>query len=190
MKGKSWTYVGRVMLILLAVSCAGIFMAFRTSTMVNPWMVAIVSLVLSFPIAVLCANKLPKVIGFKRLSLRVVTWSVLVAPILTGSFYLINYLGADSEKSTEHPAVVERKYYETRERTRRVRRGRYIPTGETYRVYYAEIRLDNGHIVTVPLTGNNITRINNGKRLNVKVANGTFGIPVVITKNIFSNQSR
>lgn len=185
MKSRTWTNVGRVILILLAISGAGIFMAFRTSTMINPWVVIIVSIVLAFPISVLCANKIPNVIGLKRLPLRIVTWMVLVAPIFTGSLYLINYCGADSEKSKGHPAVVERKYYETRERTRRVRKGRYIPTGETYRVYYADIRLDNGHLVTVPLTGSDITRVLSGQTLNVKVSDGTFGIPVVITRNIF-----
>lgn len=188
MKGMTWITVIRVLLILLFFVNAGIFMALRKSTMVNPLVVIIVSTVMSIPISMQCANKGIKIIGFRRLILRILTWIILMSSILIGSFYCINYIGADSKSGTYHPAVVERKYYETRNRTRRVRHGRYINTGETYRIYYADIRLDNGHLTTIPLTGSDIARAYPGQPLTVMVCDGTFGVPVVITKNIFENQ--
>jgi hypothetical protein len=188
MKGQIWTNIGRVLLILYALMQAGIFMALRTLTMVNPWIVIIVSAVISFPISILCARKATKMISLKSLPLRVATWMALWIPILTGNFYGINFMGADKEKAAVIQATVERKYHETRKRTRRVGRGRYVPTGETYQVYYADIRLADGHLVTVPLTGGKIPRVHKGQKLEVKETSGTLGIPVVITKDIFKTQ--
>lgn len=188
MKGQIWTNIGRVLLILYALMQAGIFMALRTLTMVNPWIVIIVSAVISFPISILCARKATKMISLKSLPLRVAAWMALWIPILTGNFYGINFMGADKEKAAVIQATVERKYHETRKRTRRVGRGRYVPTGETYQVYYADIRLADGHLVTVPLTGGKILRVHKGQKLEVKETSGTLGIPVVITKDIFKTQ--
>ena len=81
--------------------------------------------------------------------------------------------------------MVERKYYTTHQRTRRVRKGRYIPTGETYRTYYADIRLDNGHLVTTSITTGNVHKVRVGQHLDMKVSRGTFGIPVVLTRGLF-----
>lgn len=188
MKGQIWTNIGRVLLILYALMQGGIFMALRTLTMVNPWIVIIVSAVISFPISILCARKATKIISLKSLPLRVAAWMALWIPILAGNFYGINFMGADKDKAAVIQATVERKYHETRKRTRRVGRGRYVPTGETYQVYYADIRLADGHLVTVPLTGGKILRVHKGQKLEVKETSGTLGIPVVITKDIFKTQ--
>ncbi len=190
MKGQIWTNIGRVLLILYALMQGGIFMALRTLTMVNPWIVIIVSAVISFPISILCARKATKMISLKSLPLRVAAWMALWIPILAGNFYGINFMGADKDKAAVIQATVERKYHETRKRTRRVGRGRYVPTGETYQVYYADIRLADGHLVTVPLTGGKILRVHKGQKLEVKETSGTLGIPVVITKDIFKTQYR
>lgn len=188
MKGQIWTNIGRVLLILYALMQGGIFMALRTLTMVNPWIVIIVSAVISFPISILCARKATKMISLKSLPLRLAAWMALWIPILAGNFYGINFMGADKDKAAVIQATVERKYHETRKRTRRVGRGRYVPTGETYQVYYADIRLADGHLVTVPLTGGKILRVHKGQKLEVKETSGTLGIPVVITKDIFKTQ--
>ena len=190
MKGQIWTNIGRVLLILYALMQGGIFMALRTLTMVNPWIVIIVSAVISFPISILCARKATKMISLKSLPLRVAAWMALWIPILAGNFYGINFMGADKDKAAVIQATVERKYHETRKRTRRVGHGRYVPTGETYQVYYADIRLADGHLVTVPLTGGKILRVHKGQKLEVKETSGTLGIPVVITKDIFKTQYR
>ena len=188
MKGQIWTNIGRGLLILYALMQAGIFMALRTLTLVNPWIVIIVSAVISFPISILCARKATKMISLKSLPLRVAAWMALWIPILAGNFYGINFMGADKDKAAVIQATVERKYHETRKRSRRVGRGRYVPTGETYQVYYADIRLADGHLVTVPLTGGKILRVHKGQKLEVKETSGTLGIPVVITKDIFKTQ--
>ena len=174
MKGKVWIYLLRGVLIFFAMIGAGIFMVCRTTTMVNPWIVATVCAVLSVPVAWLFSQKFRRIINFRNQPLRVATWVILTAPILTGTFYSINFAGADADKATTVPAVVERKYYTTHRRP-----------GETYRTYYADIRLDNGHLVTTSITTGNVHKVRVGQHLDMKVSRGTFGIPVVLTRGLF-----
>lgn len=185
MKGKIWIYILRGVLIFCAMIGVGIFMVCRTTTMINPWIVATVCAVLSVPISWLFSQRFRGIINFRNLPLRVATWVILTAPILAGTFYCINSAGAAADKATIVPAVVERKYYTTHQRTRRVRKVRYIPTGETYRTYYADIRLDNGHLVTVSITTGKVHKVRVGQHLDMKVSRGTFGIPVVLTRGLF-----
>ncbi len=178
---RIWSKIVRILLILVAVMSVGAFMALRTRTMTNPWIVIIAALVPAALIASFCAAKATGIIPFRQFLSRLVAWIAIALPIVVGIFYGVNYAGRDKENVTTVSATVDRKYYDTRKRTRRVGRGRYAPIGETYNVYYADLRLDNGHIVTVPLTGNNISRVQTGQKLLVSVTNGAFGIPVIIT---------
>lgn len=185
MGSKILIYVLRGVLIVMAIAGAGAFMALRKQTLVSPVIVITISLVPAFALAWLIARKYRTVIAIRNNPLRTAVWTILIAPILTGIFYTVNYCGADEDNSQKMTAVVERKYYETRQRTRRVRKGRYVATGETYRVHYADIRLADGHLITVPLTGDKILKVRNGQKLDVEVASGAFGIPVAISRNIF-----
>lgn len=185
MKSKIWKNTVRILLILLAFVGAGAFMALRTLTFVNPWAVAAVSLALAFPLGWLIARKGQVIVPIMNLPLRMAVWIILIAPVLAGAFYTVNYFGADEARPTKVTAVVESKYSETRQRTRRIRKGRYAATGESYQVHYADIRLADGHLVTVPLTGERILKVRRGQHLDVDVIPGALGIPVVISKTIF-----
>lgn len=185
MKSKVLIYSLRGLLIIMAIAGAGAFMALRKQTFVSAAIVVSMSLLLAIVLAWLISRKDRTVIAIKNNSLRAAVWAIVMAPILTGAFYTVNYCGANDEDSQKMAAVVERKYYETRQRTRRVRKGRYVSTGETYQVHYADIRLSDGHLITVPLTGEKVLRVRKGQQLDVKVSSGTFGIPVAIIKNIF-----
>lgn len=187
MKGKKWKYAVRILLILLAFFGTGAFLGLRTLTFVNPWIVAVASLVIAFPVSRLLAGRDQTIIAIKSYPIRIAVWIILIAPVVDGTFYAVNYWGADEDSSIKVTAVVERKYHETRQRTRRVRKGRYVPTGETYNVYYADIRLSDGHLVTVPLTGSKVAQVRKGRSLEVDVTSGAFGVPVVLSKNIFKN---
>lgn len=185
MKNKALIYILRGLLILFAIGGAGAFMALRKLTFVSPVTMVFISIVLAIVLAWLIARKDRSIIAIKNTPVRTAIWTILIAPIFVGMFYTVNYCGANEADSHKVAAVVERKYYETRQRTRRVRKGRYVATGENYRVHYAEIRLADGHLITVPLAGDRFLKIRTGQQLDVDVANGAFGIPVAISKNIF-----
>lgn len=185
MGSKVLIYILRALLIALAIAGAGAFMALRKQTFVSPEIVVTISLVLSSALSWLIARKDKTVVAIKNFPLRLAVWTILIASIFTGIFYTVNYCGADEGNQDMVAAVVVRKYYETRQRTRRVRKGRYVATGETYRVHYADIRLADGHLITVPLSGDKVCKVRNGQKLDVAVASGAFGIPVAISRNIF-----
>lgn len=182
MKSNIGINVVRVLLILLAVVQAGCFVVLRKLTIVDSGVVVYCSLVAALPLSILLAGKEKRVVPFRRLLLRIPAWFVFWTTVLAGVFYMANYLGADKEKSSDTSAIVEHKYYEIRHRTRRVGRNRYVSTGETYKVYYADLRLDNGYIATIPLTGSHIAGVRQGQQMDVSVAPGLLGFPVVLTK--------
>lgn len=190
MKGIVWTYAVRIVLLLCAVMLAGVFFGLQSRTMVNPWIVITIACVIAMPLSFLIASKDSRIVPFPQLPLRAITWLIPLVLIFTGIIYGANYIGADRESGVKMTAHVERKYYKNRQHTRRVGRGRYAPTGRTYRVYYADIRLEDGHEVSVPLKGTQITRVREGRAVEVKVADGGLGMSVILTDNIFDNLNK
>lgn len=184
MKNKFWINTARVLLGLLAVLGIGAFLGLRTITLVNPWIVCTVCLTVAIVLSILLADKDRTVIPFKNYLLRLVSWILLLFSIFTGAFYVVNYIGADDNNSTTTTATVERRYYKTRHRTKRIRRGRYAPTGETYKDHYADLRLEDGHLVTIYLSATQARRLKKGQRLEAHVSPGAFGIPVVLRQTI------
>lgn len=184
MKNKFWINAARVLLGLLAVLGIGAFLGLRTITLVNPWIVCAICLAIAIVLSILLANKDMTVIPFKNYPLRLVSWILLLFSIFTGAFYVVNYIGADDNNSTPTTATVERRYYKTRHRTKRIRRGRYAPTGETYKDHYADLRLEDGHLVTIYLSATQARRLKKGQRLEAHVSPGAFGIPVVLRQTI------
>ncbi len=184
MKNIFWINAARVLLGLLAVLGIGAFLGLRTITLINPWIVCAVSLTIAVLLSILLANKDMTVIPFKNYPWRLVSWILLLFSIFTGAFYVVNYIGADDNNSTPTTATVERRYYKTRHRTKRIRRGRYAPTGETYKDHYADLRLEDGHIVTIYLSATQACRLKKGQRLETHVSPGAFGIPVVLRPSI------
>lgn len=115
---------------------------------------------------------------------------IIVPSILAGVFYGVNYVGADESDTTPAAATVERKYYKERQRTRRVGRGRYVATGEKYKVHYADIRIAGGRLVTVSLTQRQANSIRQGEALEVSIAKGVLGVPVILRNSIFNHHSK
>lgn len=184
MKNKFWINAARVLLGLLAVLGIGAFLGLLTITLVNPWIVCTVCLTVAIVLSILLADKDRTVIPFKNYPWRLVSWILLLFSIFTGAFYVVNYIGADDNNSTTTTATVERRYYKTRHRTKRIRRGRYAPTGETYKDHYADLRLEDGHLVTIYLSATQACRLKKGQRLEAHVSPGSFGIPVVLRQTI------
>lgn len=110
--------------------------------------------------------------------------------MLSGGFYTANYAGADTADATAAMGTVVSKYTETRRHTRRVRPGRYAPTGEKYQLYYADIRIEGvARTVKVPLSPKRFSRLRVGAQLPVDVATGGLGVPVVVAGSIFHSRN-
>ena len=179
-----------VLIIILAVSGIGTCLALRSLTLVDTWLVAAVAVIAAFPVSALLARKDRFIFSFSKKALRLAVWLIIIPSVLAGVFYAVNYICADENNITLTSATLEHKYYKERQRTRRVGRGRYIATGEKYKVHYADIRLACGHMVTVSLTQRQTNDLRMGQQLEVAVAQGGLGVPVVLRKSIFNHQSK
>lgn len=189
MKSGILKKIGTALIVTLAVSGIGTCLALRTLTLVEAWIVAAVAVCAAFPLTVRLARN-RYFFNFSNKTLRLAVWQIIVPSILAGTFYAVNYIGADENDITPSSATVENKYYKERQRTRRVGRGRYIATGEKYKVHYADIRLAGGQMVTLSLTQRQANDLRMGQQLEVAVAQGGLSVPVVLRKSIFNPQSK
>jgi len=176
------------LIVTLAVSGIGTCLALRTLTLVDTWIVAAIAVCAAFPLtAALTRNS--NLFNFSKKSLRLAIWQIIVTSLLCGAFYGVNYAGADEDHTTTADATVERRYYKERQRTRRVGRGRYVATGEKYKLHYADIRIADGHLETIQLTQSQTNSIRNGQTLEVSIAKGLLGVPVVLRNSILKHHS-
>lgn len=90
----------------------------------------------------------------------------------------LNYYCADSGSTHEEQAVVERKFKEERHRSRRVGR-RYVNSGETYYVYYMELRLPDGRAKNVRVSQPRYRNIRVGSTRSISVSDGLLGLTVM-----------
>lgn len=179
MKRNIGIKVARILLISLAVILAGCISVLQNLTMSELWKILLVSSAVAMPLVLILVRWDKRLVSFSNVPLRFVVWFLFMVPVLSGTFYLVNYLGADKDNASDMPAIVESKYYEIRHRSRRVGR-RYVSNGETYNVYYADLRLADGHRAKMRLTGAQISSVRAGEEINVKIASGMLGIPVII----------
>lgn len=179
MKRNIGIKVARILLISLAVILAGCISVLQNLTMSELWKILLVSSAVAMPLVLILVRWDKRLVSFSNVQLRFVVWFLFMVPVLSGTFYLVNYLGADKDNASDMPAKVESKYYEIRHRSRRVGR-RYVSNGETYNVYYADLRLADGHRAKMRLTGTQISSVRAGEEINVKIAFGMLGIPVII----------
>jgi len=96
-------------------------------------------------------------------------------------FYIGNFVLADRSTMHKEPAGVEKVYHKVQYRTKRIRRNRY-GRGEPYNVYYMRIRLDNGMVKDIKIPHKKYMKTRKGDTVNVNVAKGGFGIPVILYK--------
>ncbi|MEZ3597585.1 MAG: hypothetical protein K1V81_00670 [Paramuribaculum sp.] len=83
-----------------------------------------------------------------------------------------------SYNTHKEEAVVERLYTKTEHRTKRVGR-RYVRTGEPYKVYYIELSFGNGKKKSIRLGQKGFCGHKKGEKLDLELAEGIFGIPVI-----------
>ena len=106
---------------------------------------------------------------------------LVVGSVLVGAFFILNFALADRETARKEPAVVERRYRETRYHSRRVSR-RVYTRGEPYTVHCLDLRLvGSGRKLTLDnVDYSKYRRTRTGDTVQVRIAKGAFGAPVVV----------
>lgn len=106
---------------------------------------------------------------------------VFTFSIILFAFFAGNYFLADDETRHTETVIVDRKFSEERQRTRRVGR-RMVRTGETYHEYFIEVRFDDGRLKKLQVPVRRYARIRTGSTLPLDIEMGYFGIPVIKTR--------
>lgn len=103
---------------------------------------------------------------------------VCATGVLLFSFYFFNYVFASQESLHGVPAVVERKYTETRYHTKRISRRTY-GRGTPYKVYYVEFRFASGTRTHISMLLRDYNRMHVGDTISLPVEKGLWGVPTI-----------
>ena len=122
--------------------------------------------------------------GSDNMWLNLACHAVFTAAFLSFIFFGVNKMLADRSKLHSEKAVVTAHYKQEHDRTRRVRRGRYIPTGEKYYTYSLEIMLRNGEAKTISVPLSRYNNVRNGDSVSVPVCKGLLGVTVLQVDSI------
>lgn len=91
----------------------------------------------------------------------------------------INFIPAPWAQAHTETVAVVRTYKSEHNKTRRVRRNTYAPTGEKYYRYHAVVRMSGGTIKTLDIPRSRYNALRNADSMSVIVRSGFVGIPMV-----------
>ncbi len=180
MNGKGKSILRTILLIVevFVILClSGATLYFLEYTVVKPLNVILPSLFAGFVLTYLfhlLRNRLSEDFDF---------WiDFIVQGLLVSSFLSAAFLGANfslgNRDSHQEEVTVERLYYKTHHRSRRVGR-RYVGQGAPYKVYYMEIGFANGKRKEVRLGQTGFRKHKKGQKLNLDMSKGLFGLPII-----------
>ena len=101
--------------------------------------------------------------------------------VLIFAFFSVNYFFSDDDAGHTENVTVERRYRETRYRTKRIGR-RVVGRGTPYYVYFIEIRFSDGRLKSHQVLKGRYDRIHQGDTMALEVSNGFLDIPVIKTR--------
>ncbi len=163
---------------LIIILGLGAIIGLSSLTMTSPWFPIGTAVAFAAITGSVLADKWEWLTGSRRFILNYICHLAVVSILMAAAFYVVNYAFADAESSHTVKAVVERRYSETRYKTRRIRRNVY-GNGEPYKVYYMELRFDNGMKKSRLIPLSKFNRVRKGDTINVNIAQGAFHIPVI-----------
>lgn len=164
--------------LLAAFLCYGAIMGLSSATLISPWFPVGTALLFSAITGIAFAHKWEKFTNTASFIPNYICHLIAVTGVLGASFYIINYAFTDSSTTHTVKAVVERRYTETHYKSKRIRRNVY-GRGEPYKVYYMELRFENGMKKSRLIDIKRFNRLRKGDTVNVDIARGALYVPVI-----------
>jgi len=164
--------------IIATLLCYGSIIGLSSATLINPWFPIVTALAFAAITGFAFAQKWEKFTNTASFILNYICHLIAVTGVFCASFYIVNYAFADSTTTHTVKAVVERRYSETRYKSKRIRRNVY-GRGEPYKVYYMELKFDNGMRKARYINLKKFNRIRKGDTVKVDIARGALYIPVI-----------
>ncbi len=167
-----------IITLLIGVISYGLTVALSSRTLISPWIPVSAAVFISAITGIKIARKWKAITGVTTFIVNYICHVLLMTGMLLAAFYVINFAFADKATTHTVKAVIERRYSETRYKSRRIRRNVY-GRGEPYKVYFIELRFENGMKKSRELNLNKFNRTHKGDTLNVDIAKGALSIPVI-----------
>ncbi len=165
-----------VLFFFMYGACAGI----QALTFVNGWLVLSICMILSLISGLLFSNFWRRLTCKRRIWINYLLNLYVVCALLLTLFYVPNISFQATDRTFERIAVIERVYYKTRYKKKRISR-RVYGRGEPYKVYYIDIRFDNGTNKSLEIPLSKYNRMRKSDRLVFEVRKGLWGIDVMGT---------
>lgn len=178
-----------IILLLLTVISYISVATFSNNTFISIAKVIGISLIAASLLSVPLTPLWKRLTGFKTPALNILCSSVFLTGFFSALFLIINFWYSEPEGRHMEKAVVERKYSETRHRSKRISRNRYT-RGEEYKVYYIDVCFDSRCSKTLSVTMRQYGKIHRGDTLLLPVEKGFFGFPVIKRKGSLTEVPR
>ncbi|MDE6097966.1 MAG: hypothetical protein K2L80_09780 [Muribaculaceae bacterium] len=171
-----WITAG--LFVFLFMFAIGALMYTLEHTFVNCYVwfavMALLGMVSSLP----CVRFWQWVTGISGRFLCCVFHTLFFTVFVSGMLLGLNFVLADTECLPVVEAEVAAKYSETRYRSRRVGRNRYVK-GEPYKVYKVEFVLDDGRSKKFQVPLSRYNRLRQGSVAELHMGGGALGIPII-----------
>ncbi len=168
----SYILVGAIALMGL-----GATMVFTERTLAPWWPFWVGALALGLILGLVLAPAARYFTGWTSRPANHIAATVYLTIVGAGALYTLNYAFAD--KTTEHTeqVLVERKYTKTRHRSERS--GRHYRQGAAYKVYFIDVRFDDGRTTTLEIPLKRYNRLRTGAPTDLTLATGLLSAPVI-----------
>lgn len=168
----------RIILILVVLAFLGTGIALQSNTLIDWWKPAALCFLPAAVAGFLMEGKLQWATTAHSRLINVAAGIFISFSILYGCFIAMNYVKSDADTSESFKASVVGKYSEERYRVKRVARHR-TTRGEKYHVYCILVSLPDGKTKKVEVSPGEYIKIKKGQKLELKIEDGLFGIPVI-----------
>lgn len=165
-------------IVFVAVLCAAAAWSLSSDTLISGPLVACAALTLALATARPALGMWSRLTGTDRGWINTAVHTLTLAAVLSGIFFTGNYFGADMTTRHTEKVVIERKFTQTRYRTRRINR-RTTGRGAPYKVYYVDLTMPDGSLKTLQMPKDNYLKLRSGDEAEVTLAKGLFGVTVI-----------
>ncbi|MCM1140656.1 MAG: hypothetical protein NC221_08180 [Duncaniella sp.] len=164
--------------IFLTVVCYIMAVTIGNDALIACWVPFAICGMVAAVLSVVAIRLFRCITGFKPRWINYLCGVVSLTGILTAIFLTLNFSLADDSTIHEQEVKIDRKYHKVRHHIKRITRKSYAQ-GEAYNVYFIQIQFDNGMNRDIIVSFQKYRKLKVGQKMNVKIADGLFGIPVM-----------
>ena len=163
---------------LAALACFGLSVALHHDTLVKGWIPIVITAVIGIGTSFIGWKLWIWLTDSRNVWINGIAHAILVTGMLLAAFYSINYWGRNTVTAHIEQVEVTSRYYKIHHHTERSGRRSYS-RGAPYKVYFIKVRFPDGRTKDIQLPYSEYYRLRTGAAIDMELASGFFGIPVI-----------